>query len=91
MDREELKRLIVGPMATVGTPFDDDFEVDYGKMAELTKWWVESGLVKGTAVIKVAAAMGEGPQLRDHEWQGLLRTAVQASDGKATIMCGLHY
>jgi len=27
-------------------------------MAELTQWWVESGLVKGKAVIKIAAAMG---------------------------------
>ncbi len=91
MDRDELRKLIVGPMATVGTPFDDEYEVDYGKMAEMTRWWVENGLVKGVAVIKIAAAMGEGPQLRDHEWQGLLRTSVQASDGKATIMCGLHY
>ena len=27
---EEIKRLTVGPMATVPTPFDDDFEVDEG-------------------------------------------------------------
>ena len=91
MDRDELKGLIVGPIATVPTPFDDDFEVDYGKMAELTQWWVESGLVKGRSVIKVAAAMGEGPMLRDSEWPSLLRTVVQASDDKAAIMCGLHY
>ena len=91
MDRDELKGLIVGPIATVPTPFDDDFEVDYGKMAELTQWWVESGLVKGRSVIKVAAAMGEGPMLRDHEWPSLLRTVVQAADDKATVVCGLHY
>jgi 4-hydroxy-tetrahydrodipicolinate synthase len=91
MDREELKKLIVGPIATVPTPFDDDFEVDYRKMGDLTQWWVEQGLVTGRAVIKVAAAMGEGPQLRDEEWPALLRTAVQAADGKASIWCGLHY
>ena len=91
MNRDELKKLIVGPIATVPTPFDADFQVDFGRMYELTQWWVENGLVKGKAVIKVAAAMGEGPQLDDWEWQRLLRTAVQAADGRATVMCGLHY
>ena len=44
MNREELRRLIRGPIATVPTPFDDDLNVDFGKMSELTQWWVESGL-----------------------------------------------
>ena len=91
MDRDKLNELILGPIATVPTPFDDDFEVDYGAMADLTRWWVENGLVKGKAVIKVAAAMGEGPMLRDDEWPYLLRTVVHAADDKAAIVCGLHY
>lgn len=91
MNREEIKQLIQGPIATVPTPFDDDFEVDYGRMFELTQGWVENGLVKGQAVIKVAAAMGEGPMLSDDEWPYLLRTVVQAADDKASIVCGLHY
>ena len=60
-------------------------------MHELTQGWVENGLVKGKSVIKVAAAMGEGPMLSDDEWPYLLRTTVRADDDKATIMCGLHY
>ncbi|MBM3934931.1 MAG: dihydrodipicolinate synthase family protein [SAR202 cluster bacterium] len=91
MDRNELRRLIRGPIATVPTAFDKDFEVDLGRMAELTRWWVANGLVKGRTAIKVAAAMGEGPQLRDTEWPALLRTVVQASDGKAAVVAGLHY
>ena len=91
MRREELKQLIQGPIATVATAFDKDFEVDYGRMHDLTQRWVDEGLVKGKAVIKVAAAMGEGPMLRDDEWPYLLRTVVQAADDKATIVCGLHY
>ena len=91
MKREELKRLIVGPIATVPTPFDDDFEVDFGTMASATQFWVDSGLVAGKAVIKVAAAMGEGPMLSDAEWPHLLRTVVQAAGGKAAIVCGIHY
>ena len=89
MNRDELKRLIVGPIATVPTPFDDDFEVDYGMMADLTRLWVENGLVTGKAVIKVAAAMGEGPMLSEAEWPSLLRTVVQAAKGRAAIVCGI--
>ena len=91
MTRDELKKLIQGPIATVPTPFDDDFEVDLGAMAAATEYWVESGLVAGKAVIKVAAAMGEGPMLSDDEWPHLLRTVVQAAKGKAAIVCGIHY
>ena len=36
-------------------------------MHELTQMWVDEGLVKGRAVLKVAAAMGEGPMLRDDD------------------------
>jgi 4-hydroxy-tetrahydrodipicolinate synthase len=60
-------------------------------MYELVERWVETGLVKGRSVIKVAAAMGEGPMLSDDEWPFLVRTAVQASKGRATVVCGLHY
>lgn len=91
MNREELKQLIQGPIATVATAFDSGFEVDYGRMHELTQRWVMNGLVKGKAVIKVAAAMGEGPMLRDDEWPYLLRTVVRAANDKASITCGLHY
>lgn len=91
MNREEIKKLIVGPIATVPTPFDEDLEIDHGQMTELTKWWVSNGLIKGKSVIKIAAAMGEGPMLQDEEWHALLRTAVQAADDKAAIVCGLGY
>ena len=91
MHRDEIKELIVGPISTVPTPFDDNLQVDYGRMRELTQYWVDNGLVKGKSVIKVAAAMGEGPALRESEWPHLLRTTVQAANDKAAIMCGIHY
>lgn len=89
MKRDELKQLIQGPFATVPTPFDDQYQLDLDTMAELTRWWVENGLVKGTTVIKVAAAMGEGPAFTDEEWPQVLKTTVDAADGKAAIVCGL--
>src|SRR5579884_928749 len=89
MTRDDLKRLIQGPFATVPTAFDDGLKLDLAVMADRTRWWVAQGLVAGKAVIKVAAAMGEGPDLGDDEWPHLLRTVVNASDGKAAIVCGL--
>src|SRR5215217_1743227 len=89
MTRDELRRLIQGPIATVPTAFDERYALDLGTMAALTEWWVEQGLVAGTTVIKVAAAMGEGPDLTDEEWPRLLRTVVEAASGKAAIVCGL--
>ncbi len=90
MNQEELKRLIVGGVATVPTPFDDGFRVDYGKMADLTQWWVAEGLVTGKSVIKVAAFIGEGPQLADDEWPRLLDVTVRAAEGRAPVVCGIH-
>jgi 4-hydroxy-tetrahydrodipicolinate synthase len=73
----------------VPTPFDDGYQLDLGLMADMSRWWVENGLVTGTTVIKVAAAMGEGPDLTDDEWPHLLRTVVQATAGNAAVVCGL--
>ena len=91
MDRDGVKKRLQGPYATVPTPFDDKFEVDYGRMYEITQWWVEMGLVNGKSVIKVAAAMGEGPQLRDSEWPHLLEITVQAAKGRVAVMGGISY
>ena len=91
MNRNELRNIFKGVVGVTVTPYDDDYEVDHGLMYELSQWWADSGIVKGRGIIKIGAAAGEGPMLRDEEWPALLRTAVQATGGKSTIMCGLHY
>ena len=89
MDRDELKNLIRGIPATIPTAFDADYNLDLAKMTDLTRWWVENGLGTDTAPLKVAAAMGEGPDLSDDEWPHLLRTVVNAAGGDAVVMCAL--
>jgi len=91
MDRQELRDRLRGVVGVTVTPMDDDYEVDYGKMYELTQWWVENGLVRGKAMLKVASVMGEFPQLRDDEWPALIRTVVQAANGKVDVIAGTHY
>ncbi len=90
MRRDELKRLLRGVIVATPTPFDDDFEVDYGRMAEMTEWWVQSGLVEGKAVIKCVSLMGEGPLLAEDEWPHLVRTVVRAADGRVPVMGCIH-
>lgn len=89
MSRDESRRLIQGPIATLPTPFHDDYSLDLDTTAELTRWSVANGLVAGRAPIKVAAAMGEGPDLNDEEWPRLLDTVVKAAGDKAAVMCAL--
>lgn len=91
MNRDELKKIVKGPIATVPTPFDESLQVDLGCMAELTQWWVDQGVITGKSVIKVAANGGEGEKLSESEWLHLLQTVVQASNGAATVMGCIHY
>ena len=91
MNRDELRNVFKGVVGVTITPYDDDYEVDYGKMYDLTQWWVENGMVRGKAMLKVASVMGEFPQLRDDEWPPLIRTVVQAAKGKIDIIAGSHY
>ena len=45
MTRDDLRRLIQGPIATVSTAFDDRFVLDLAAMEDLTEWWIDNGLV----------------------------------------------
>lgn len=90
MNRDYLRKTFSGPIATVPTPFDSEFRVDFARMTELTNWWIENGLVTGKSVIKVAAYSGEGAKLRENEWVHLLQTVVQASKGRATVWGAIH-
>ena len=85
MDRQELRKLIQGPLCTLPTPFDDDFRIDHGRMRELVRWLISEGLGAANTVLKVAVIGGEGPTLTDDEWPALLRTVIQAADGKAHV------
>jgi 4-hydroxy-tetrahydrodipicolinate synthase len=90
MNREECRRHIRGAIVTMPTPFDDEFRLDLGRTREMTQWWVAQGLGKQTSPLKVAAAMGEGPDMSDDEWPALLRTVVNAAGPGATVLCAIQ-
>ncbi len=90
MDRAELRRRIRGLIVVTVTPFDDDFELDLGRMAEHTEWMVENGLVEGRAVLKIASVMGEVTSMTDAEWPQVVDTAVRAAKGRVPVMACVH-
>ena len=89
MNRAESRKLIRGTIVTLPTAFDDDFKLDLATTTEMTHWWVEQGLGTETTPLKVAAAMGEGPDLSDGEWPHLLRTVVNAAGSGKNVICAL--
>ena len=89
MNRSELKKVIRGTIVTMPTAFTDDFKLDLDTMAEMTKWYISEGLGTDTSPLKVAAAMGEGPDLADDELAPLLKCVIDAADGKANVICAL--
>src|SRR5918911_1725174 len=66
------------------TPFDADGRVDYERFRELGQYLVDHG----SDGVVVAGTTGESPTLTDDERLELLRVAVDAVDGRATIVAG---
>ena len=79
MNRQDLQQRIQGVLVTTPTPMDKTGKIDYGRISEVTQWWVEQGLGTNTAPLKVCAAGGEGPSMTDEEWEGVIRTSVNAA------------
>ena len=90
MNRQQKRDVYQGVIGVTVTPYYDNYEVNYGKMADLTKWWISNGLVRGDAALKVCSVMGEEPQLRENEWINMLKTTVDAAEGKVDIIGGTH-
>ena len=69
--------------ATV-TPFDSNGAVDYDRYGELCAYLVDNG----SDGVVVSGTTGEAPTLSDDERLGLLRTAIDAIGGRATVIAG---
>ena len=71
-------------LTAVVTPFDVDGAVDYERFRELAQFLVEHG----SDGLVVAGTTGESPTLADDERLELFRVAVDALDGRATVIAG---
>jgi 4-hydroxy-tetrahydrodipicolinate synthase len=76
---------VLGEVLTaIVTPFDADGAVDYDRFRELAEFLAANG----SDGLVVAGTTGESPTLSDDERLELLRVAVDALDGTATVVAG---
>ena len=76
---------VLGEVLTaIVTPFKDDESIDYDRFRELALHLVEHG----SDGLVVAATTGESPTLTDDEKLELFRIAVDALDGRGSVIAG---
>jgi len=76
---------VLGEVLTaIVTPFDPDGVVDHERFHELAHYLLENG----SDGIVVAGTTGESPTLSDDERSALFRVAVDAVNGRGTVVAG---
>jgi 4-hydroxy-tetrahydrodipicolinate synthase len=76
---------VLGEVLTAAvTPFKDDGSIDFERFRELAQYLVESG----SDGLVVAGTTGESPTLSDDERLELFRVAVDALDGRGSVVAG---
>ena len=73
-----------GSITALATPFTDAGDIDLPAWRRL----LEAQLVAGTHAVVVAGSTGEAPALFDHEFDSLLRTAVEFVAGRIPVLAG---
>ena len=76
--------MLGGVLTAMVTPFRRDGAVDFGGFQQLAQWLVDNG----SDGVVVAGTTGESPTLEDGERLDLVRAAVEAVGGQATVVAG---
>lgn len=74
-----------GTLTALITPFDKNDKVDFRTLEPL----IERQISAGIDGLVIAGSTGEGSSLSDHEYYELIKTAVDCSKGRISIIAGL--
>ena len=74
-----------GVMPAITTPFAEDDSIDHGFIAEHVGWLIDHGC---TGIVPLGS-LGEGNTLSYDEKLAIVRTCVEALDGRAPVMPGI--
>ncbi len=74
--------MIKGSIVALVTPFDEEGNVDYGRLRELINWHIG----QGTDAVLVLGTTGETPTLSEEEQDSIIMTAVEESRGRIPII-----
>ena len=84
---QALKKALRGPVVAMTTPFNRDLSLDLGGLRALTSFYVEQGIPNVIA----AGSTGEFFSLTDEERRAVIRTVVDESAGRMTVIgCCAH-
>ncbi len=83
------KDKLVGIVVSVPTPCDESYRIKYDQLAEHIKWLIDNGITTGTGVIMVSGGLGEGYFLNMEQFKNVVKTAVEAAEGRVPIMAGV--
>ncbi len=84
---QELREKLQGPTVAMTTPFHEDYSVDYEGLKQLTQLFIDGGMPN----VIVAGSTGEFFSMDDEERKKVIKTVVDAADGKMTVIgCAAH-
>ena len=76
--------LFTGSGVAIVTPFTDNNEVNYAKLAELIEWHIQ----QGTDAIIACGTTGESPTLTDDEHKRVIACAVETVQKRIPVIAG---
>ena len=84
MTPEQLRNKLRGPVVAMTTHFRDDLSLDLDAMRQLTEYYVRCGV----STVIADGSTGEFFSLTNEERQQVIKTVVDAADGKMTVIAG---
>lgn len=82
--KEELRKLLVGPVVAVTTPFKDDLSLDEDGLRSLVDFYCDSRI--GPLII--AGSTGEFFSMSDEERMKVIRISIEQARGRLPIIAG---
>lgn len=83
--KENLKGIVV----SVPTAVNRRYELDLKKMRDHVTWLVDEGIRTGKGVVMLAGGSGEGYFIQFEEHKKIMKTLVDAANGKVPTMTGI--
>lgn len=81
---EDLRKMLVGPVVAVTTPFKDDLSIDFDGLRSLVDFYCDSGI----GPLIVAGSTGEFFSMTDEERMSVIRVAIEQARGRLPIIAG---
>ena len=83
------KDRVKGVVISMPTPTKAKYELDLPKLKEHIEWVIDEGMVEGKAVVMAGAGLGTGYFLTQPEQQAVMKTLVDAANGRVPTATGI--